>query len=315
MIFEKEDADELSSTTNFYNYFRGLYFKVEPVSPSSGSMIQLNFSSANAHVKLHYSFESDPDENGDTTTSQGVYQLNFSGNRTSIYENNFSSDFLQAIEGADEIQGDTQLFLKGGEGSMAVVELFSEDEDGNDFEDFVTDFREVINEGQPNEERIIKRLINEAYLEFYVDQSSLDSNAELPNRIYVYDLDNNTPLLDYNQDSSVNTRTSDSKFTHLVPLSTVTDDQGNTYRKYKVRLTSHLNNIIVNDATNLRLGVVVSSNVGAAINQKLLNYDPLVGGIPTGNVLSPKGVILHGSNTNDPLKKVKLNVYYSQANN
>jgi hypothetical protein len=315
LIFEKEDDDELSSTTNFYNYFRGLYFKVEPVSPSSGSMIQLNFSSANAHVKLHYSFESDPDENGDTTTSQGVYQLNFSGNRTSIYENNFSSDFLQAVEGADEIQGDTQLFLKGGEGSMAVVELFSEDEDGNDFEDFVTDFREVINEGQPNEERIIKRLINEAYLEFYVDQSSLDSNADLPNRIYVYDLDNNTPLLDYNQDSSVNTSTSDSKFTHLVPLSTVTDDQGNTYRKYKVRLTSHLNNIIVNDATNLRLGVVVSSNVGAAINQKLLNYDPLVGGIPTGSVLSPKGVILHGSNTNDPLKKVKLNVYYSQANN
>jgi hypothetical protein len=98
-------------------------------------------------------------------------------------------------------------------------------------------------------------------------------------------------------------------------LSTETDDQGNTYRKYKVRLTSHLNNIIVNDATNLRLGVVVSSNVGAAINQKLLNYDSLVGGIPTGSVLSPKGVILHGSNTNDPLKKVKLNVYYSQANN
>jgi hypothetical protein len=315
LIFEKEDDDELSSTTNFYNYFRGLYFKVEPISPSSGSMIQLNFSSANAHVKLHYSFESDPDENGDTTTSQGVYQLNFSGNRTSIYENNFSSDFLQAIEGADEIQGDTQLFLKGGEGSMAVVELFSEDEDGNDFEDFVTDFREVINEGQPNEERIIKRLINEAYLEFYVDLSSLDSNADLPNRIYVYDLDNNTPLLDYNQDSSVNTSTSDSKFTHLVPLSTITDDEGNTYRKYKVRLTSHLNNIILNDATNLRLGVVVSSNVGAAINQKLLNYDPLVGGIPTGSVLSPKGVILHGSNTNDPLKKVKLNVYYSQANN
>ena len=31
--------------------------------------------------------------------------------------------------------------------------------------------------------------------------------------------------------------------------------------------------------------------------------------------LSPKGVILHGSNSNDPLKKVKLNIYYSQVNN
>ena len=315
LIFDKEDDDELSSASNFYNYFRGLYFKVEPVSPGSGSMVQLNFSSANAHVKLHYSFESDPDENGDTTTSQNVYQLNFLGNRTSVYENSFNTGFLQAVDTADEMQGDAQLFLKGGEGSMAIVELFSEDEAGNNFDDFITDFREIINEGQPDEERIIKRLINEAYLEFYVDEASLDTNADLPNRIYVYDLDNNTPLLDYSLDSSVNTSTSDSKFIHLVPLSVETDGQGNTYRKYKVRLTSHLNNIIVNDATNLKLGVVVSSNVGAAINQKLLNYDPLVKGIPAGTILSPKGVILHGSNSNDPLKKVKLNIYYSQVNN
>lgn len=315
LIFEKEDDDELSSASNFYNYFRGLYFKVEPVSPSSGSMVQLNFSSANAHVKLHYSFESDPDVNGDTTTNQGVYQLNFSGNQTTLFENNFNSSFLQAIDAADEIQGDAQLFLKGGEGSMAVIELFSEDEAGNDFDDFITDFREIINEGQPDEERVIKRLINEAYLEFYVDEASLDTDTDFPNRIYVYDLEYNVPLLDYNQDSSVNTSTSDSKFIHLVPLSVETDDQGNTYKKYKVRLTSHLNNIIVNDVTNLKLGVVVSSNVGAAINQRLLNYDPLVKGIPAGTILSPKGVILHGSNSNDPLKKVKLNIYYSQVNN
>jgi hypothetical protein len=278
-------------------------------------MFQLNFSSPNAHVKLHYSFESDPDEDGVTTTNKGIYQLNFSGNRTTLFENNFNTGFLQAIDAADEIQGDAQLFLKGGEGSMAVIELFSEDEAGNNFDDFITDFREIINEGQPDEERIIKRLINEAYLEFYVDETGLDTNTDFPNRIYVYDLEYNVPLLDYNQDSSVNTSTSDSKFIHLVPLSVETDDQGNTHKKYKVRLTSHLNNIIVNDATNLKLGVVVSSNVGAAINQKLLNYDPLVKGIPAGTILSPKGVILHGSNSNDPLKKVKLNIYYSQVNN
>ena len=315
LIFEKEDDDELSSANNFYNYFRGLYFKIEPASPSSGSMIQLNFSSVNAHVKLYYSFQSEPDDNGDTTTNQGVYQLNFSGNKTTLFENNFNAGFLQSIDEADEIQGDAQLFLKGGEGSMAVVELFSEDEAGNDFDDFITDFREIINEGQPNEDRIIKRLINEAYLEFYVDEVSLDPNTDLPNRIYVYDLENNIPLLDYNQDSSVNTRTSDSKFIHLVPLSIETDDQGNSYKKYKVRLTSHLNNIILNDESGLKLGVVVSSNVGAAINQKLFSYDPLVKGIPAGTILSPKGVILHGSNSNNPLRKVKLNIFYSQVNN
>ena len=314
LIFEKEDGDELSSASNFYNYFRGLYFKVEAVNSNTGSMVQLNFSSANAHVKLHYSFESDPDENGESTINQGVYQLNFLGNRTTLFENNFNTGFLQAIDSADEIQGDEHLYLKGGEGSMAIVELFSEDQSGNDFDDFITDFREIINEGQSNEERIIKRLINEAFLEFYIDESSSNTNDDFPNRIYIYDLENNAPLIDYNQDTSVNTSTSNSKLTHLVPLSVETDDQGISYKKYKVRLTSHINNIIVNDATNLRLGVVVSSNVGAATNQKLLNYDPIVKGIPTGSILSPKGVILHGSNSIDPLKKVRLNIYYSQAN-
>ena len=314
LIFEKEDGDELSSASNFYNYFRGLYFKVEAVNSNTGSMVQLNFSSANAHVKLHYSFESDPDENGESTINQGVYQLNFLGNRTTLFENNFNTGFLQAIDSADEIQGDEHLYLKGGEGSMAIVELFSEDQSGNGFNDFITDFREIINEGQSNEERIIKRLINEAFLEFYIDESSSNTNDDFPNRIYIYDLENNAPLIDYNQDTSVNTSTSNSKLTHLVPLSVETDDQGISYKKYKVRLTSHINNIIVNDATNLRLGIVVSSNVGAATNQKLLNYDPIVKGIPAGSILSPKGVILHGSNSIDPLKKVRLNIYYSQAN-
>ena len=235
LIFEKEGEDELSSASNFFNYFRGLYFEVEPVNPSLGSMVQLNFSSANAHVKIHYSFESDPDENGDTTINQGVYQLNFLGNKTTLFENNFNTDFSQAIDNPDQIQGDAQLFLKGCQGSMGVIELFSEDQAGNDFDDFITDFREIINQGQPNEERIIKRLVNEAYLEFYVNEVSLETNNNFPNRIYVYDLENNAPLLDYIQDSSVNTSTSDSKFTHLVPLSIETDDQGNNYKKYNFK--------------------------------------------------------------------------------
>ena len=73
--------------------------------------------------------------------------------------------------------------------------------------------------------------------------------------------------------------------------------------------------MIVNDLTNIRLGLLVSSNVGAINTQKLLDYDEKVKGIPAGSVLSPKGVILHGSNSEDPLKKVKFKIYYSQPNN
>ena len=193
---------------------------------------------------------------------------------------------------------------------MAIVELFSEDGAGNDFDDFITDFRE--NDG---EETTIKRLINEAYLEFYIDESITGTDADHPNRIFVYDLNNNVPLVDYYLDNTVNTATSDSKYTHLVPVSTETDNQGTEHKKYKVRLTGHLNNIITKDSTNVKLGLLVSSNVGAVDMKKLQQYDQDVKGIPSGNILSPKSVVVHGSNTSDEHKKVKLKVYYTEPTN
>ena len=116
-------------------------------------------------------------------------------------------------------------------------------------------------------------------------------------------------------DSSVNTTTSDSKFSHLVPLSTETDDDGNEYKKYKVRLTGHLDNIVAKDSTNVKIGLLISSNVGAADMKKLQQYDEDVEAIPMGAILSPRSVILQGSNSNDELKKVKLRVYYTEPNN
>lgn len=309
LILEKEDSDELSSANNFYNYFRGLYFKVEPVDPDNGHLIQLDFASANAHVKLFYNYENTGSDGG-TTTKYSTYDMAFSGNRVSIYENDFDASILQSIANANEQDGDERLYLKGGEGSMAVVELFSEDESGNDFDDFITDFRE--NSG---DEILIKRLVNEAYLEFYIDEAATGSDADHPNRIFVYDLNNNTPLVDYFLDNTVNTTTSDSKYTHLVPVSTETDDQGTEHKKYKVRLTGHLNNIVTKDSTNVKIGLLVSSNVGAADMRTLQQYDENVEFIPTGTILSPKSVILHGSNSSDELKKVKLKVYYTEPTN
>lgn len=309
LILEKEDSDELSSANNFYNYFRGLYFKVEAVDLDNGHLIQLDFASANAHVKLFYNYENTGSDGG-TTTKYSTYDMAFSGNRVSIYENDFDASILQSIANANEQDGDERLYLKGGEGSMAVVELFSEDESGNDFDDFITDFRE--NSG---DEILIKRLVNEAYLEFYIDEAATGSDADHPNRIFVYDLNNNTPLVDYYLDNTVNTTTSDSKYTHLVPVSTETDDQGTEHKKYKVRLTGHLNNIVTKDSTNVKIGLLVSSNVGAADMRTLQQYDENVEFIPTGTILSPKSVILHGSNSSDELKKVKLKVYYTEPTN
>jgi hypothetical protein len=315
LIFSKEEDDILSSSSNFYEYFRGLYFKAESITPTGGNLMQLDFSSSDANVTLYYTYEETITVDGETSTItlQGEYEMNFTGNRVNIFDNTFNASILQTIEDTTtDTEGDDYLYLKGGEGSMAVVELFA-DEDGNSEEDQLNEFREV-NDGLVT----VKRLINEAYLEFYVDETQ--SNTDLPNRVYIYDLDNNIPMTDFFLDQTVNTTSSDSKFTHLVPLSTETSADGTEQKKYKIRLTEHLNNIVIDDSTNVKLGLVVSSNVGAASPRGFQTSTDVgidsdittIEGVPTGTVLSPKSVVLHGNNSPVAAKRVKLNIYYTE---
>lgn len=309
-IFSKEDDEVLSKVNNFYEYFRGLYFKVEPKSVENKNLIQLDFSSASSNVILYYTYSKTNTIDGVeiTTNDQGEYEMRFSGNRVNVFENDFNTSVLQTIEDTStDGVGDDYLYVKGGEGSMAIVELFTEDENGTTEADQLNEFREV-NDGVIT----TKRLINEAYLEFYVETAL--SISDSPRRVYIYDLDNNLPVADFFMDQSTDVTSSDSKFRHLVPLTTETDANGVEQKKYKIRLTEHLNNIVIRDSTNVTLGLVVSSNVGAA-NTRAFKSSSDIEGVPTGTVLTPKSVILHGNNSPDIAKRVKFNIYYTEPNN
>ena len=308
LIFALENNEATSSRDGFYNYFRGLYFKAEATSENEGHMMQLQLQDPLSNLTVYYSYNQTVNGEEETSSAQGEYVLSFSGNNVAIFDNDFNPSILQTInDTSTDLEGDDFLYLKGGEGSMAVIELFAEDEDGNTFADYLSEFRDIDNE-------IItpKRLINEAFLEFYVEETT--SNADIPNRVYIYDLDNNSVLFDYVLDQSINTTSSDSKLVHLVPLATETDSDGVEHKKYKIRLTDHLNNIVINDSTNVSLGLLVSSNVGQISLNEFKNTEDIQG-VPTGTVLSPKSVILHGNNSPDPTKHPKLNIYYTEPNN
>jgi len=310
VIFSKEDDEVLNKANSFYEYFRGLYFKVEANSVGNKNLAQLNFSSTNSNVKMYYTYDLTTTVDGveDTTNVQGEYELLFSGNRVNIFNNDFNTSILQTIEDTStDAEGDDYLYLKGGEGSMAIVELFSEDENGTSGTAQLNEFREI-NDGVIT----TKRLINEAYLEFYVETTL--SNLDKPRRVYVYDVENNLPVADFFLDQTSEDASSDSKFTHLVPLTKETGADGVEEQKYKIRLTEHLNNIVMRDSTNVKLGLVVSSNAGAANTRDLLNPTD-VEGVPIGTVLSPKSIVLHGNNSPDAAKRVKFNVYYTEPNN
>ncbi len=300
LIFSKEGEPELSNQNNFINYFRGLYFKAEAVGVN-GTLMQLNFANTDANITMYYTSDIDDSEatDGETIAQEGVFTLNFSGNLVNIFDNNFIS-----IPDGDAVNGDEKLYLKGGEGAMAIINLFNGDNQGNstEFTQFTNDFKEG---------DITKRLVNEAYLEFFVDQSIVQGQE--PDRIYLYDIGNNIPLIDYFIDQSVSDLTINAKIIHLEPLVRVDDNPDGEGIKYKVRITEHINNLILRDSTNIKLGLVVTSNVGSIDPLGVLGDDDKI--IPSGTILSPKGTVLYGNNTTNEAKKVKLTIYYTEPDN
>lgn len=292
-IIDKEGSQALLSNANFQSYFRGLYLKAEAVN-GGGHMAAFNLLSTDAKVVLYYTHTVDGEDGA--TESSDTFVLNFSGNNVNVYDNNFQVDLTTQ----DTVQGESNLYLKGGEGAMVVVELFSgpdSDDDG------VSDELEMLREK--------KWLINEANLTFVVNDAMVPAGKNEPERIFIYDLKNNEPLLDYQNDftASENNPLS-SRLIHLGRLRE--DEDGNRY--YKIRITGHIRNIINQDSTNLKLGLVVSSNVNLVDFVKLKDAkEETVSEIPAAAVISPEGTVLYGNTASDESKRLKLNIFYTET--
>ena len=315
LIFNKEGEPELSNENNFLNHFRGIYIKAEATNPD-GTMMLINFGS-NTNLTLFYTSEVDGGDDGGTdsenSTASGSFVLNVGGNKINFFENNFIS-----IPDGDTVNGDERLYLKGGEGSMAVVNLFNGDDEGNStaFEDFLNLYRKTDVNGDfvtgNNGQFLGNRLINQAHIEFFVDQTTME--GEEPDRVLLYDLNNNIPLIDYFLDQSVSNTQVNAKIDHLQPLVRVDDDPEGEGIKYRIEITEHMNNIVLRDSTNVKLGLVVTTNVNSVINFDLKDQSQIEE-ILSGQILSPRGTVVFGNNTADETKKVKLKIFYTEPNN
>ncbi|MFC0603241.1 DUF4270 domain-containing protein [Winogradskyella pulchriflava] len=311
-ILDKEGDAVLSNANNFLEYFRGIYFKAEPVN-DDGSYLLLNTASTNSNITIYYtrltpSTTDDPDE-----TEQTSFTLNFGGNRINFLENSFDNESFEDLSE----EGSSRVYLKGGEGTIGRILLFNGDNEDDDpeinaFEQFRSEF--VVTEDGKFVKS--KRLVNEANLVFYVDDNVL--NGEEPDRIFLYDIENKTPLVDYFLDGINNALPLFSVSNHLGPLQRVNDDPNENGIKYKLKITEHINNLLVRDSTNVELGLAVSLNVNLeeSIGQrKVLTSDNSDFTVPVSSVLTPRGTVLHGSNTEDESKKVYLEIYYTEPNN
>ena len=309
-FFENEGNQVLTNEPNFKEFFRGLYIKIE--SSSDGSMMLLNFASSNTKLTIHYTSDNTNIGDSDTgsvdeiETNQHEYVMNFSGNLINLFENETVVD----VDLMDQTNGNENIYLRGGEGIISTIDLFSGTTIGDDgeeisefdlFKDFFYD--------EISDEPI--RIINEAYIEFFVNQGF--SNNDEPERKYLYNYEQNSALIDYFLDQSVSSLTINAKINHLEPLvrDSLDDDRG---IKYKIRITEHLNNLILRDSTNAKLALGVISDVASVQNFKILgdNSESENKSLASGVILSPKGTILHGNLSSDIEKRPRIKIYYTE---
>lgn len=306
-IIQQIGTVNLASNNAFTNLFRGLHIVAEEVS-EDGVMISLNMFAGqqnlrNADITIYYrsfrpkpTLEFDPDAEPELGETWNKFRLDFSG----IIVNLFDNQTIFSLPPQNIQDGEENIFIRGGQGIAGVIELFSGPDSNGDG---------VSDELQELKDRNV--LINEANLLLYLNEDFVTSSENRPNRIFVYDIANNRVLIDYILDPSASSNPVTSRLNHSGPLSE--DEEGNFY--YKIRLTNHINDIINKDSTNVKIGVLVSENVNQSrfLEVRESSENQVTRYIESA-VTTPRGTVIHGSNSTNEEKKLKLRIQFTELN-
>lgn len=292
-IIDNEGSIKLSNNNVFRaeDIFRGLHITAD----NAEALMLLDLQNANIEINYIYqkvNTQGNTDDSDDTTEPEKA-SFNLSLSTANIVNTFNTPTFTQDVTASND-----NLFLKGGEGSMTVIELFGSDTNNSGVADQLEEIREN------------GWIINDANLVFYVNNNIQVAAAEDPERIYLYNMDNNIPLFDYFIDETVNATSPPlSKGVHGGILER--DDDGNALR-YKIRITEHLNNVIRKDSTNVKLGLVVSSDIRVNANGEVETGTLEEEFVPTISTVNPFGTVLYGTTIASPEdKRLKLEIFYT----
>ena len=299
-ILNKEGSVDLLNPDNFNLFFKGLI--ISSYNFSDDLLMILDYS--NSKIKINYDYDVYND-NGttDDTSDDSVekenkdFEILLSGNQLNLFnKDNYRQEILDNVNNSQNL---SKAYLKGGEGFMLELDLFTE----NNGENIL------------NEIRSKGWLINEANLTVYVDQTTINSYGGLiePARLYLYNIEDQTPLIDYFMDNSTGNKESDKKINHDGLLEYQSDKKG---LKYKIRISEHIKNIVRNDSISPKLGLVVTSSIENSQNLDLReNYS--LSTIPISSAINPLGTIIYGPNPESENfdKRLRLEIYYTEINN
>ena len=293
---------------------------MEKSGSSPGNLAMLNFKAG----KITITYKEDVAAavaGGTPTREKRTIVLELGGNSVSLLKNDFSTSGMayNALPSTgNTTQGDDRLFIKGGEGSVAVLDLFNKvDVKGYDANGVLTTGPNGVSDElddlrNPADKK--KLLVNEANLVFHIDASAMANSYE-PQRVYLFDYTNNRPVVDFVIDPTVNSafpKKSKVLFDGILKQDATTK-RGTTY---KIRITNQIRNLINNkDSTNVKLGLVVTEDIAINASSKVRTPNAFITAAPRVSVMSPLGTILYGGNSTVPAdKRLKLEIYFTKPN-
>lgn len=303
-IIDMEGSTALISQANLNDFIRGIR-----ISMVSDDDLMFLFDLGQANITIEYEFSSVningttgdlTDDTIDRVPDEVVFDLiqNQGGVISGNAVNTFIDDPLPAFveEELDIEQNVNRIFLKGGSGVQGAIRLFGEE--GED--------QAVIEEIREN-----NWIINEANLVFNIDRTTIDQldpqgNLIEPPRLYLFNADTGAPLFNLLNEPSQSNLPLESVLNHDGILQ-MEDDVG---QRYRIRITEHLNDIIVRDATNVPLALSVTSNI--LIPFLAESSDGLE--VPFMSTINPLGTILWGSGAGAPEdQRLQLEIFFTQT--
>lgn len=288
IFLDNASGTEFESDENFVNYFRGLLVEATEIS-GGGSMMTLDLTQAG--FTIYYTNEILTDEqdvdlnnDGDTDdlqvpvkTRQQVF-FAFSNQRAASYKRDYTGSMVEAeFSTPDLTQGKEKLYVQANGGSEIVLDLFS-----------------GLTTEQLDQFRSQNWLINSAFLELYIDDDF--DNEDIPNRLYMYNAENNSILLDVVSEAR----------TFGIDGNIDRDDDGNP-TKYQFLITDYISEILKADNT-LELSKLAiktfhpTDNIISAIDTIVKDFS-----------WNPRGIVLKGNNLplTDP-ERLQLKIYYTE---
>lgn len=203
-------------------------------------------------------------------------RFGYTGVTNNIYDRDYTDSNAKVfLDNPNIIDGDTRLYLNGAAGSFALIDLFTDEN--------IADLRSN------------NWLINEANIIFYIDNESADEST-IPEQIFLYNYEDETQISDVLIDGLIS-------FGGQLER----DDDGNPYR-YKINITNYISRILSQDdpreLKQLAIKVFNISDTPLQITDVIVqDYS-----------WTPKGVVVHGNQSEDIEKRIVLEIVYTERN-